>query len=356
MKSNQLVFLIILFTISSRIDSQTNTKKIKLTNSSYTLQEVLQIIGNQSGYFFSYNFKKINPKYPITVSKHCFNTVDDALINILPEGMKYTINQKFIIIQVSSKAKDFIHINQDNKTPKLDSNKSPLIQNNSERIENKTDGNFSSTDTLVDLQKENTITKTKASEISQQKKDSISNKIKRNASRFDSPTNQISRTESTSVSFGKNSKLLEIELSGFHLQGCGSVHIGYSKIYGIISCTSDIKQTTFIGGGIGSQLIYYNKSSLTTEISGSFLVGGSSYSSGVRANVLQIKPLINYRLFNRLDVFLGPELYLLQVTQNNLSNLTLLQNRIAGIGGVLGVKIDLAKKQQTGNLSNKKVM
>jgi hypothetical protein len=347
MKSNHLVFLIILFTISSRIQSQNNTKKIKLTNSSYTLQEVLQIIGNQSGYFFSYNFKKINPKYPITVSKHCFSTVDDALINILPEGMKYTINQKFIIIQVSSKAKDFIRINQDIKPSKPDTNKPILVLNSSNHTDNKIDSIPTATDTLVQLQKEITTAEIKPIEFSKQKKDTFSNKIKKNASRLDSPTKQISKNESNFVSFGKNSKLLEIELSGFHLQGCGSVHIGYSKIYGIISCTSDIKQTTFIGGGIGSQLLYFNKFSLTMEISDHMLIGGESYKSGVKANVLQFKPLINYKLFNILNLFIGPELYYLQSTQKGLLNsVQILQQRTVGIGGVFGIKIAIFEDNQ----------
>ena len=347
MKPHYLLSLFLLFTISHNSYPQNSKKKIKLPNTNYTLQEVLQVIGRQSGHIFSYNFKKINPKYPITVSKHCYESVEEGLDNILPEGMKYTINQKFIIIQVSSKTKDFVHIVQEKKVPYVVSNNKPSESTTTESTVNTgsmLESDSSSRVSAIVTPQETNIPIKETSGNHKLNKDTINNNnnnnIKKNkASRIESSDKQETPNKNQKVIFGQNRKLLELELSGYHSLACMAIHVGYTKIYGIVSSATNLKETTWVGAGIGSQLFYLNNFSLTAEISDQLLVGGIYFNSGVNANVLQFKPLISYKLFNIVNFFIGPEVYCLQKNQLN----TYTNERIAlatqiGVGGVIGIK------------------
>ena len=349
MKPHYLLSLFLLFTISHNSYPQNSKKKIKLPNTNYTLQEVLQVIGKQSGHIFSYNFKKINPKYPITVSKHCYESVEEGLDNILPEGMKYTINQKFIIIQVSSKTKDFVHIVQEKKVPYVVSNNKPSESTTTESTVNT--GSMLESDSssrvsaLVTPQETNLPIKETSGNL-KLNKDTINNNnnnnnIKKNkASRIESSDKQETPNKNAKVIFGQNRKLLELELSGYHSLACMAIHVGYTKIYGIVSSATNLKETTWVGAGIGSQLFYLNNFSLTAEISDQLLVGGIYFNSGVNANVLQFKPLINYKLYNIVNIFAGPEVYYITTNQTRQQLSVPNQVRqISGIGGIIGIKI-----------------
>jgi hypothetical protein len=356
MKNQLLILIFLLISATLTFANNTKTQELKLYKGNYTLEGVTQAISNQSGYVFSYSSKRINPKQCINVKSQNYKNINDLLDRVLPKTISYSIHNKFIVlnsVKVVEKPVKAPEIRRVSKyEPKVSTpvDIEPSYSTNEEletvnTVEIPTNSPIAH-DTLI-----KPVTTDRPKEVHPQNQpETPAAPEKRPSSEVKLPKTKPERAlkpQPTKSAIGKPDlpkiqPYVDVELSAYHLFANASAHFGLQPIYGTASYSMDL-QSSLIGFGIGSRVLSYKRLSIHTEITDHFIIGGNNFNKGIRVNFVQLRPTVSYRILPNLDVFVGPQCYLLfKNLKDSTSGALIREGQQFGFGATAGIKLDLS--------------
>ena len=356
-KNQLLISIVLLFSATLTLANNTKTQELKLYKGNYTLEGVIQAISNQSGYVFSYSSKHINPKQSINVKSQNFNNINELLDKVLPKTISYSIHKKFVILNsVKVEAKPIrvpemrrISIDEHRVSdpvevkPSYSTNPVNDAADTVEVTENSSIGQ----DTLINPV--NPVKPTGTQTLSQHHTPATPEKSTKSEAILPKPKTekavkqQPAKAPIGKVDLPKIQPYIDLELSVYQLFANASTHFGLQPIYGTASYSMDMN-SSLIGFGIGSRVLSYKRLSIHTEITDHFIIGGNNFDKGIRVNFIQLRPTVSYRILPNLDIFVGPQCYLLFKNLKDSSSSALLrEGQQFGFGATAGIKLDLSQ-------------
>ena len=356
MKNQLLISIFLLISATLTFANNTKTQELKLYKGNYTLEGVIQAISNQSGYVFSYSSKRINPKQCINVKSQNYKNINDLLDRVLPKTISYSIHNKFVIlnsvkvVEKPVKAPEIRRVSKDEPKVSTPVDIEPSYSTNEvletvNTVEIPTSSPIAH-DTLI---KPLTPDKPHEVQTQNQQETSVAPK-KKPSSEVKLPKTKPERAvkaQPTKSAIGKPDlpkiqPYVDVELSAYHLFANASAHFGLQPIYGTASYSMDL-QSSLIGFGIGSRVISYQRLSLHAEITDHLIIGGNNFNKGIRVNFVQLRPTLSYRILPNLDVFVGPQCYLLfKNLKDSTSGALIREGQQFGFGATAGIKLDLS--------------
>jgi hypothetical protein len=356
MKNQLLISIFLLISATLTFANNTKTQELKLYKGNYTLEGVIQAISNQSGYVFSYSSKRINPKQCINVKSQNYKNINDLLDRVLPKTISYSIHNKFVIlnsvkvVEKPVKAPEIRRVSMDE--PKVStpvdikpSYSTSEVHETVNTVEIPASSPIAQ-DTLIkpltpDKPKEVHIQDQPETPAAPEKKPSGEVKLpKTKPERAVKP--QPTKSAIGKPDLPKIQPYVDVELSAYHLFANASAHFGLQPIYGTASYSMDLN-SSLIGFGIGSRLLAYQRLSLHAEITDHLIIGGNNFNKGIRVNFVQLRPTVSYRILPNLDVFVGPQCYLLfKNLKDSTSGALVREGQQFGFGATAGIKLDLS--------------
>jgi hypothetical protein len=355
-KNQLLISFFLLISATLTFANNTKTQELKLYKGNYTLEGVTQAISNQSGYVFSYSSKRINPKQCINVKSQNYKNINDLLDRVLPKTISYSIHNKFIVlnsvkvVEKPVKAPEIRRVSKDEPKVSTPVEVKPSYSTNEvletvNTVEIPTSSPIAH-DTLI---KPLTPDKPHEVQTQNQQETSVAPK-KKPSSEVKLPKTKPERAvkpQPTKSAIGKPDlpkiqPYVDVELSAYHLFANASAHFGLQPIYGTASYSMDL-QSSLIGFGIGSRVLSYKRLSIHAEITDHFIIGGNNFNKGIRVNFVQLRPTVSYRILPNLDVFVGPQCYLLfKNLKDSTSGALIREGQQFGFGATAGIKLDLS--------------
>jgi hypothetical protein len=356
MKNQLLILIFLLISATLTFANNTKTQELKLYKGNYTLEGVTQAISNQSGYVFSYSSKRINPKQYINVKSQNYKNINDLLDRVLPKTISYSIHNKFVIlnsvkvVEKPVKAPEMRRksIDEPKVSAPVDIKPSYTTSEVLETVNTVEipTNRFLAHDTLIKL-----LTPDKPKEVHPQNQQvtpaspekRLSSEVKLPKTKPEGSVKpQPTKSAIVKTDLPKSQPYVDVELSVYQLFANASAHFGLQPIYGTASYSMDL-QSSLIGFGIGSRLLSYQRLSLHAEITDHLIIGGNNFNKGIRVNFIQFRPTVSYRILPNLDVFVGPQCYLLfKNLKDSTSGALVKEGQQFGFGATAGIKLDLS--------------
>ncbi|MDR3652647.1 MAG: hypothetical protein P4L34_06730 [Paludibacter sp.] len=342
-----IVLPILLFAQNSYPD-----KNVNFPTGRFTLKATLQILSDQTGCVFSYDPTRIIDKQELTISKKTKLSLESTLKRVLPKGIHYKFNGKYVVLLKMSASSGEVPVKTlpPLEKPVVLSVKNEPVNFKKENLDRVNPIDLKPT-LYVDSKKFkdsiNEYSKTIAIPPVTEKKvipDSTIalQTLSNDTLKSDFHSLIVTQPDTFHILKPMSKVLFDLELAENNHLATFSAHIGLNNLYSIISIGSDYYKSYHLGIGAGISFKLSEHFATNIDLIQYTLVAGRSFKIKVRAATTQLCPDLSYSIGQRLKIFAGPCVYLIKSHYINRHSFTDLGSYV-GYSALVGVRFDLTK-------------
>jgi hypothetical protein len=377
-------------------------KMVQLPKGKITLKAALTILEKQNGCIFSYDPTKIEDKQILNINASTSQTLSVTLKQILPIQIKYKQTGKYIVLQKNTKGQASL-LDANLKPLSLSQQEKILsttikIKHKADMstpgdylmprpIENKPDSTINKNNPLsaftinVDsfstqasknyaYPSSNLLSNEQNKELGAVVSNSLTTivktdtlaKLQNTITKKDTVNTQ---TKNSFSDFLKNKGVLDLELALNSRLATLSLHAGLYGVYTILSYTKVNNNNTRTGLGIGSHFKIWKNVGTSVELLSNTINNSIAEKIGVNSTLTQLSTELSYTFSNRYKFFIRPNIYIFKSIYTRkateiikaedkkgvikiedpikVEDTKIVLSRNTGIGGVIGISIDLNK-------------
>ncbi|MDO9152566.1 MAG: hypothetical protein Q7U47_02460 [Paludibacter sp.] len=139
--------------------------------------------------------------------------------------------------------------------------------------------------------------------------------------------------------------ILDMELAGNKHLATFSTHLGLNNVYSIFSFGYDYFGSYHLGIGAGVNFKLDKRVGINIDLVQYGMVAGKSIKLNTRAYTTQLSPVLNYSIGQRVKIFAGPSVYLIN-TSIVKGTSTSESSNVIGYSAILGIRINLSTPQK----------
>lgn len=380
-------------------------KMVQLPKGKITLKAALTSLEKQSTCIFSYDPTKIEDKQVLNINTSTPQSLSATLKQILPIQIKYKQTGKYIVLQKNTKGQASLldtnlkplSLNQQEKIlstsikikhkadmstpddylkPRPIENKSDSALNTNnplsaftisvDSFSTQASKNYAYPSSNLLAKKQNKELATVSSSLTTIAKTDTLAKLQNTITKRDTVNTQ---TKNSFSDFLKNKGVLDLELALNSRLATLSVHAGLYGVYTILSYTKVNNNNTRTGLGIGSHFKIWKNVGAGVELLSNTINNSIAKSIGINSTITQLSTELNYTFSNSYKLFLRPNIYVLKSIYTSkakeiekeednkgegktedtikiedpikVEDTKIVLSRNTGIGGVIGISIDL---------------